>query len=78
MGDLNLADWVERRRQNVGANADYIVKSIRDYEVEIERLRRIETAARSVLDDMQVGNWSQYKEDALAEALVNKEDQANG
>ena len=38
--DLNLAGWIERRKSDVGPYADHIIKSVRIYEVEIERLRK--------------------------------------
>lgn len=37
--DLNLADWIDRRRADVGPYADHIIKSVRSHEAEIERLR---------------------------------------
>lgn len=37
---LNLADWIERRKKDVGPYADYIIHSVRHYEAEIERLRQ--------------------------------------
>lgn len=39
MMDLNLADWIERRGRDVGPHADHVVKSVREYEDEIARLR---------------------------------------
>lgn len=36
---LNLADWIERRRDAVGPYADHIIHSVRAYEAEIARLR---------------------------------------
>ena len=32
MTDLNLADWMERRRGSLDAHADYIIASVREYE----------------------------------------------
>jgi predicted RNase H-like nuclease (RuvC/YqgF family) len=36
---LNLADWIERRRDAVGPYADHIIHSVRAHEAEISRLR---------------------------------------
>jgi hypothetical protein len=38
-GELNLSGWIDRRKIAVGPYADHIIKSVRAYEVEIERLR---------------------------------------
>ena len=32
MTDLNLADWMERRRGSLDAHADHIIASVREYE----------------------------------------------
>ena len=32
MTDLNLADWMERRRRSLDAHADHIIASVREYE----------------------------------------------
>jgi hypothetical protein len=38
--ELNLSGWLERRKSDVGPfYADYIIKSVREYEDEIMRLR---------------------------------------
>lgn len=37
---LNLADWIERRKADVGPYADHIIHSVRAYEAEIASLRR--------------------------------------
>jgi len=36
---LNLADWIERRRDAVGPYADHIIHSVRAHEAELARLR---------------------------------------
>ena len=50
-----------------------LIEAARAAQVEITRLLAIESAALAVLHDMKVGNWSQYKQDALAKALSQEE-----
>ena len=38
---LNLADWIERRKLEIGPYADHIERSVRHYEAEIQRFRTI-------------------------------------
>lgn len=53
-----------------------LIEAARAAQDEIKRLLAIEGAAQAVLHDMEVGNWSQYKQDALAEALGKRGDRS--
>ena len=48
---LNLSDWIERRRSDVGPYGDHIIHSVKAYEAEIQRLRDNESFLRDCLAD---------------------------
>lgn len=39
MTDLNLSAWIERRASDIGPYAEHILKSVKEYEAEIKKLR---------------------------------------
>ncbi|WGR61458.1 hypothetical protein E3U26_12445 [Paracoccus ferrooxidans] len=49
---LNLADWIERRRDAVGPYADHIIHSVRSHEAELVRLRaEVERLTAALADE---------------------------
>ena len=39
MSDLNLSEWLERRKDYIGPHADTIIKGVQEYEGRIEELK---------------------------------------
>lgn len=78
---LNLADWIERRRDAVGPYADHIIHSVRAHEGEISRLRaeveRLNTLLSTPLYSRRKLEQDLAEErrhaDVLAQALANVE-----
>jgi hypothetical protein len=67
LADLNASGWIEHRKRDVGPYADHIIRCVRAYEVEIERLRLelfwislgpgyTETPSDAVLEMMRVAS----------------------
>jgi hypothetical protein len=41
LADLNASGWIEHRKRDVGPYADYIIRCVRAYEIEIQDLREL-------------------------------------
>ncbi|UFM63630.1 hypothetical protein LOS78_05555 [Paracoccus sp. MA] len=61
---LNLADWIDRRRDAVGPYADHIIHSVRAHETELSRLRAEVERLTAALSDERA------HADALADTLA--------
>jgi hypothetical protein len=68
---LNLSAWIERRRSAVGPYADHIIHSVKHYEEEIERLRRICNALHAAQTYSYIGRDGKS---TLARDLEDKRD----
>lgn len=66
---LNLADWIDRRRDAVGPYADHIIHSVRAHEAEISRLRA-ELATERELGDRLASSVEWF----LSETETNRGD----
>lgn len=58
--DLSLSAWIERRATDIGPYADYILKSVKEYEAEIERLRTPRCAECDCDNPPKGCNWIKW------------------
>lgn len=57
--NLNLSGWIERRELDVGPCADVVIKHVKQYEAEIDRLRDRVLALVEALTDID-GNLTHF------------------
>ena len=63
---LNLSEWTERRRSDVGPYSDHIIHSVKAYEAEIQRHRDNEKFLRNCLADRDISASKQLLDRATA------------
>lgn len=59
--DLNLSAWIERRAADIGPYADHILKSVKEYEAEITRLRTPRCAECDCDNPPKGCNWIKWE-----------------